>query len=101
MNRSQFGSALALALGVGTAVYLFATDHGRRTGSASADWLRTHRPDVSPQLGRIERQIDQLGTELRQRLDTLQQQVQPSVDVAWNVTRGDLDADLRDLPRGR
>lgn len=101
MNRSQFGSAFALALGVGTAVYFFATEHGRRTGLASADWLRAHSPDVAPQLGRIERQIDQLGTELRQRLDLLQQQVQPSVEVAWNVTPGDLDADLRDLPRGR
>ncbi len=99
MNRSQIGSALGLAVAVGAAVYVFATDHGRRTSGASADWLRAHRPDVSPQLGRIERQIDQLGTELRQRLDTLQQQVQPSVDVAWNVTRDDLSAGLRDLPR--
>ena len=99
MNRSQIGSALGLSIAVGAVVYALATDHGRRTSGASAEWLRAHRPDLSPQLGRIERQIDQLGAELRQRLDTLQQQVQPSVDVAWDVSRDDLSAGLRDLPR--
>lgn len=98
MNRSQIGSALGLGLLGGLVAYFVATDHGRRTGAASASWLRAHRPDFSPQLGRIEQQIDSLGTELRGRLDALQQQIQPGVDVEWNVTRDDFAAGLRDLP---
>ena len=99
MNRSQIGSALGLGLLGGVFAYFVATERGRRTGAASADWLRSHRPDFSPQLGRIEHQIEALGTDLRGRLDALQQQIQPGVDVDWTVSRDDFNASLRDLPR--
>lgn len=99
MNRSHLGGALGLGLVGGLLAYFVSTDRGRQTRAASADWLRSHRPDFSPQLGRIEQQIDALGAELRGRLDALQQQIQPGVEVEWTVSRDDFTAGLRDLPR--
>lgn len=98
MARSHTVSALALALGAGIATYLFATPHGRRTRSASSEWLRERTPDVSPQLARIERQIDALGTDLRRRLDALQAEMQPRLDVSFDAQAGDVRHDLRDMP---
>jgi len=102
MARSRAFTTLGLALGASVVTYFLVTPHGRRTGAAAADasgrWLRERTPDLSPQLARIERQIDALGTDLRRRLDTLQAEMQPQMDVSFDVERGDVQRDLRDMP---
>lgn len=102
MARSRALSLLGVALGASAATYLFATPHGRRTGGAAADasarWLRERTPDVQPQLARIERQIDTLGTDLRRRLDTLQTEMQPRMDAEFKVNKADVQRDLPGMP---
>ncbi len=94
--------ALGLAAAAAAVTYLLTTDHGRRTRDAvagtSAQWLRAHTPDVQPQLARIERQIDALGTDLRRRLDHLQEEMQPLVDASFHVDRTDVRHDLPGMP---
>lgn len=102
MARSRVLTSIGLALGASVATYLFATPHGRRTREAATDasgrWLRENAPDLSPQLARIERQIDALGTDLRRRLDTLQAELHPAMEVSFDVDRADVQRDLRDMP---
>ena len=102
MARSRALPALGIALGASLLTYLFATPHGRRTGGTAADasarWLRERTPDVQPQLARIERQIDALGTDMRRRLDTLQSEIQPRLDASFDAEAADVQRDLRGMP---
>lgn len=107
--RSSLLATAVVAAGAGAAAaFLFGTTPGARTRAGVADrarWVRDRSPEVTARLARIEAQLDALGSDLRRRLDTLQQgaadAVSPSFDAAepWGLDRADL-RDLPGLPRG-
>ncbi len=101
----------AAALAAGAFAYYLTTQKGgafrrdvQQRARESSMWLREQQRELHDGFDRIEDQIARLGDEMRERLDEIRRQaseaVQPQIDLEnWTLERGDLQHDLRGLPR--
>lgn len=99
MKRSTaLYTAVVAGIAGAAAAYLFGTESGSDTRQSVQRFARDRADDVSDRLGRIEDQIDRLGSEMRRRLDELQQQASGALYVDTDPgTDWPKPEDLRDL----
>ena len=111
MRKSWFISGVAAGLAGAAAYYLTSQRSAplrrnvQQRARESAAWLQGQQRELADGLHRIELQINQLGDEMRQRLDQLARQasdaVQPQLDADWGLEKDDLQESLRSLPGQR
>ena len=101
-------STLLTAAVAGTLVYAFASPRGRRLRHRllddrleSAEWLRRYGPGVSDALDAFDGRLDELGGELKSRIDTLAHPALELGDDAWTIDQDDMDRNLRGVQRYR